>query len=98
MKVGDEVCLTHYPECIGTVVGYDINYDLVTVHWRKTGLVNIEPHANLTKVGQLPFSAADKYCNHDWVRYTGITQSYDFCTKCDAKKELHDDVRRGYYS
>jgi len=28
-----------------------------------------------------------KVCNHDWKEYTGIRESYKFCTKCDAKRE-----------
>lgn len=98
MKVGDKVCLTDYPECTGTVLIYDYLTDRFTVEWHKSGLVNSEPRENLTILTQLPVGAADKYCLHDWVRYTGITQSYWFCTKCDAKKELHDDIRRGHYS
>lgn len=28
------------------------------------------------------------YCSHNWILYIGITESYEFCNKCDAKKEI----------
>ena len=28
-----------------------------------------------------------KYCLHSWVDYIGFTEKYQFCTKCDTKKE-----------
>jgi hypothetical protein len=26
-------------------------------------------------------------CNHNWLPYYGFTESYKFCSKCNAKKE-----------
>lgn len=28
----------------------------------------------------------EKQCFHDWKQYTGFTESYEYCTKCDKKK------------
>lgn len=28
-----------------------------------------------------------KYCYHDWVKYQGFTKVYEYCKKCDLKKE-----------
>ena len=33
----------------------------------------------------------DVYCNHTWVKYTGLREVYEFCSKCDAKKEIEDE-------
>lgn len=26
-------------------------------------------------------------CAHEWVRYTGLMNEYEYCKKCDVKKE-----------
>lgn len=31
------------------------------------------------------FDAKDR-CYHDWKQYTGFTESYEYCAKCDKKK------------
>lgn len=36
-----------------------------------------------------PASDDAKYCSHQWKKYVGFTQVYDFCTVCDAKR--YDD-------
>lgn len=30
---------------------------------------------------------AEGRCVHDWVKYVGLNETYEFCTKCDEKKE-----------
>lgn len=38
-----------------------------------------------------PDSKIDDYveeCNHDWQHYHGLFQVYEFCKKCDKKREL----------
>lgn len=27
-------------------------------------------------------------CEHDFQKYVGFTQAYEFCTKCDVTKEM----------
>jgi hypothetical protein len=97
VKPGDRVTHANYPERVGSIIGLDASRDLARVLWDDIGYSQHEPLENLTILGQLPKGLADKYCNHDWVRYTGFTQSYRFCTHCDLK-ELPDDIRRGHYS
>lgn len=31
---------------------------------------------------------AEGRCVHDWVKYIGLNETYEFCTKCDEKKEI----------
>lgn len=95
--VNDEVCLKDYPECVGTILEISefpciTGQHLVLVRWYKTGLENRE---QLSSLIHFSLQRSKNYCNHDYVRYTGITESYWFCTKCDEKKELNDDIRTG---
>lgn len=27
-----------------------------------------------------------KYCLHDWIKYVGLNESFEYCKKCDLKK------------
>lgn len=29
----------------------------------------------------------DDWCYHEWKTYEGITDKYDYCIKCDVKKD-----------
>lgn len=31
--------------------------------------------------------SGSKYCDHTYVEYTGLNESYEYCTKCDKRKE-----------
>jgi hypothetical protein len=30
---------------------------------------------------------ADEVCSHTWKNYVGFTETYEYCTKCDMKRE-----------
>lgn len=30
----------------------------------------------------------EKVCNHQWKTYSGFTNSYDYCSKCDLKRNM----------
>lgn len=39
----------------------------------------------------LPEGVVDpKYCLHDWKRYVGILKVYEYCTKCDEKRDVKE--------
>lgn len=47
---------------------------------------------------QLPLSALilwgnehDKSCQHNWQKYHGFNEIYEFCTKCDEKRPIKED-------
>jgi len=27
------------------------------------------------------------WCNHDWVKYTGLNETFQFCKKCDKRRD-----------
>ena len=29
-------------------------------------------------------------CNHQWVEYVGLVQVYEYCSKCDEKREINN--------
>lgn len=31
-------------------------------------------------------------CLHDWKNYQGLKEFYDYCTKCDAKRQVRNQV------
>lgn len=35
--------------------------------------------------GSLPQKANQNYCLHEWKQYTGLNESFKYCTKCDKK-------------
>ena len=37
--------------------------------------------------GNIFFYPPNNECNHEWKEYEGITQKYNYCVKCDIKKE-----------
>ena len=32
----------------------------------------------------------DSYCNHSWTSYTGLNETFDYCSKCDKKREQNE--------
>lgn len=34
-----------------------------------------------------PFANFPASCAHEWAQYEGLTERYEYCTKCDNKKE-----------
>jgi hypothetical protein len=36
------------------------------------------------------FVQSDEGCSHDWKNYLGFTESYEYCAKCNEKKDIHD--------
>lgn len=43
---------------------------------------NISDSANAEK---------QRNCYHNWNNYTGLTESYSYCSKCDAKKPVSNE-------
>ena len=35
-----------------------------------------------------PKEDSSKYCYHDWEAYKGFSEDYEYCTKCDKKREV----------
>lgn len=46
--------------------------------------INDSMYPESTKVKNVNKDA--EVCDHDWKSYHGLTQQYDYCTKCDEKK------------
>lgn len=36
---------------------------------------------------EMTWAGKPKSCKHEWTEYVGFTQRYEFCTKCDEKRE-----------
>lgn len=34
-----------------------------------------------------PKELSQRYCWHTWVKYQGLNETFDYCEKCDKKKE-----------
>jgi hypothetical protein len=47
-------------------------------NWTKT----LEPY-----IGQPVKNLRQDFCNHIWKKYQGFTESYEYCEKCDKKRE-----------
>ena len=31
-----------------------------------------------------------EFCYHDWVLYEGVTDKYQYCSKCDKKRSMEE--------
>lgn len=40
----------------------------------------------LNSTSDSPPRSDEKVCNHNWQGYTGLIESYQYCTKCDDKR------------
>lgn len=39
-------------------------------------------------------STPSTHCYHKWVKYEGFTERYEFCVKCDEKREIDGDDKK----
>jgi hypothetical protein len=37
------------------------------------------------------FDNDDNQCKHDWKEYHGFTESFQYCTKCDERRDIDDE-------
>ena len=43
--------------------------------------------AHEIKLGAPDAEISKEYCYHDWKKYTGFNETYEYCTKCDGKRK-----------
>ena len=65
-----------------------------------TAPINLNPYVGTTEHDQNKFDDESPgnwrpsygvpygQCNHEWARYTGFTNSYDYCKKCNEEKSI----------
>ena len=37
------------------------------------------------------FDQYDGQCKHNWKEYHGFTESFEYCTKCDERRDIDDE-------
>jgi len=47
-----------------------------------------EPRKDMTKEEQIKLTQS--LCHHLWLTYTGLNEKFDYCKKCDKKREIND--------
>lgn len=95
-KIGSRYKLMSHPnQPIGIPIRYDIISGDVVVEWENTYLIprveHYPEHAFADGTFQLvddpKTQGGDANCwNHDWKSYTGLKETYEYCTKCDMKR------------
>lgn len=87
-KPGDIVIDPKHPKLGTWKIGYEF-----TVTPGEFWCVLYDVYDN--SISNYPADFVDKYCTlknthsdcaHSWVKYSGLTNEFDFCTKCDIKK------------
>lgn len=99
MNIGDEVLvinpLAKHVGMKGLIIYADILADLYHVAFGYTVGATIFRGIELHVISQLKESiignwifphGKPKGCNHEYVNYTGMIEQFEYCKKCDTKK------------
>lgn len=87
-SLGKRVQIKNRPETKGTVSQVSFDGNDVYIDYDDTGLI---PPSEWRSIHDLEIiSVPDKtgLCWHDWKKYTGFTEQYEYCSKCDEKRPL----------
>lgn len=57
-------------------------------YYYKVGLADLSEYPIYLPVANN--SVDQQYCLHDWKKYVGIVKVYEYCTKCDAKRDVNE--------
>jgi hypothetical protein len=100
IEIGKEYKLSRHPSTpIGKVMEHNTIMQEVTIKWNDSALIPptqkyseweflscFEPAVGGTYYGQA--TGGNLNCFHDWKRFNGFREDYDYCTKCDRKRFL----------
>lgn len=63
---------------------FTYNISDIDLHWE----ILDNPDNKIISIANPPYKNLElnKECNHEWMRYSGLFESFIFCKKCDKKK------------